>query len=889
MRFAQLCTVAVDNGALYHHPRLSAGSEDGLSSEHGALSTAAAASLAAGGSGLTRDGDLLLRLAETEARLASLTNTLPGIVFQRTMTSDGAIAYPFFSEGVREVLGFAPQSMAVNSAGCLHAVHWADRDGHVAAIRRSAAELSPCRESFRAITESGEVRWLEGSSQPRRRADGTVLWDGVLVDVTASRRAEFRLEMLMEHAADAIVLLDGGGAIDTVNAAAEQLFGWGAAELAGNPFTTLLPPAPAHLDRLLGDPLDPDSGIVGGDPHELTGLRKDGSTFPLEVSTSELRMEGHRLFVVIGRDITRRKQTEAALHESEQRLRAIAANLPGIVFQRILRSSGRLDYSYVSEGCRSFLGLEPEDLLADPELFLRALTDEERQGFYTALGRSARTLEPFEEDMASLGGDGRRRWLRGQSRPTVRANGDIVWDGVMLDVTDRKTAEQRLSFLAYYDPLTRLPNRPAFVEHFTAAADAARHAHGLLAVVSLGIDRFGVINATMGHAVGDQVLIAAADLLQSAIGSGNVMARASGDRFLILVTGYSVKRELVETIEAIHAGAQAMVTVAGEQFEIYASMGAAVFPRDGEDVETLIRNADAALQRAKGQGPATLQFFTKEMSAKASKTLSLQTKLRRGIDNGELIPYYQPQVDLISGRVVGMEALVRWLSPDLGMVSPVEFIPVAEESGLIDAVCESMLSQCAHQNKAWQNAGLPPIPVAVNVSGRQFQYARRLITALETVLGESGLEPRYLELELTESSAMRDADNAIAVVRQLKEMGIACSIDDFGTGYSSLSVLKRFPISKLKIDRSFVMDVITDPNDAAIVDAIIAMAQALKLKVVAEGVEHHAHLEFLRSLGCDQMQGYLFSRPLTAEAMGQLLAEGRRLTFTTATRQASTA
>jgi EAL domain-containing protein (putative c-di-GMP-specific phosphodiesterase class I) len=275
-----------------------------------------------------------------------------------------------------------------------------------------------------------------------------------------------------------------------------------------------------------------------------------------------------------------------------------------------------------------------------------------------------------------------------------------------------------------------------------------------------------------------------------------------------------------------------------------------------------------------------MQVFSKEMSSRAAKTLSLQSRLRRALEHGEFIPYYQPQLDLLDdGRVVGMEALVRWNSPELGMVAPGEFIPVAEESGLVDGICEVMLAECARQNKQWQDQGLPPVPVAVNVSGRQFQYARRLIGALEKTLSDSGLDPRYLEVELTESSAMRDADNAIAVVQTLKDMGIASAIDDFGTGYSSLSVLKRFPIQKLKIDRSFVMDVITDPNDAAIVDAIVAMAKALKLKVVAEGVEQHDHLAFLRALGCDQMQGYLFSRPLPADQMGKLLAEGRRLDF----------
>ena len=811
-----------------------------------------------------------------EARLGGLTANLPGFAFQRVMTADGVISYPWISDGVETLLGFAVASMGVNSKGCLHVVHWADRDLHMAEIRRSAQALDSCREEYRAITATGEVRWLRGASQPLKSADGSVLWNGVVVDVTDGCRAELRLDMLMDHAVDSILVLDGQGHMDTVNVAAEHLFGRSASEMIGQPFAMLLPPELRHAE-ILDAPELSSASLVGGGPRELMGLRKDGSTFPLELSTSEVRQEGQRLFVSIGRDITKRRETEGALRETEQRLRAIAANMPGMVFQRVLHSDGSMEFTYVSEGCRSVMGIGPEELTANPDRFLAMLPIEERQGFLTGLGRSARTMEPFDEEMSVVGADFCRRWLRGQSRPTLRANGDVVWDGVMLDVTDRKLAEQRLSFLAYHDPMTRLPNRPAFLDRFAAAAEAARHNGTLLAVISMGIDRFGIINATMGHAIGDMVLMAAADLIRAAISSDDVIARSSGDRFLLLLTGFAAKRELLDALDRLHHAAQATVNVAGQDFDISATLGVALFPRDGEDADTLIKNADAAFERAKDQGPSTLQMFTKEMSTRAAKTLSMQNRLRRALDHGELSAHYQPQVDLSNGAIIGMEALVRWHSPELGMVSPADFIPVAEESGMIDSICEFMLGLCVRQVKDWQDRGLPAIPVAVNVSGRQFQYARRLLSACERVLSETGLDSRWLELELTESSAMRDADNAIAVVQQLREMGIACSIDDFGTGYSSLSVLKRFPIQKLKIDRSFVMDITTDPNDAAIVAAIVAMAKALKLKVVAEGVETQEHLDYLRYLGADQIQGYFFSRPLPADAMRNLLVEGRRM------------
>jgi len=801
-----------------------------------------------------------------------LQDCLPGFAFLRRLSPEGAIDYPWFSAGVEPLLGFAPAAMGVNAQGCLHVIHWADREAHLDEVRRSAASLTRCRDEFRAITASGEVRWLRGASQPRATPEGGVVWSGVVIDATDERRAELRLDMLMDHAEDSILILDSQGRIDSANAAARRLFDYDEAALIGRPLTMLLDPSHRHPELLDSAGLSSVS-IVGGGPRDLTGVRRDGSIFALELSTSEVRLDGQRLFVGIGRDVTRRRQTEAALRETEQRLRAIAANMPGLVFQRVMWPDGQVGFSYVSDGCRTVLGLEPAELIAQPDRLLALMRDEERNAYLTELGRASRLMEPFDEEVPVLGGDQRRHWLRGSSRPTRREDGAVVWDGVMLDVTDRKLAEQRLSFLAYHDPMTRLPNRTAFLQRFETARDEARRQSSLLALVSLGLDRLGVINATMGHVIGDQVLMGVADLIRAAINANDMMARISGDHFLLLLTGYDNRRALEEALDRLHGHAQTTVTVGDQDFDVSAAMGVALFPRDGEDAETLIRNADAALQRAKGQGTASFQMFTKELSTRARKTLSMQNRLRRAVEHGELSAHYQPQVDLISGAVVGMEALVRWSSPELGPVSPADFIPVAEDCGLIDAICEFMLTTCTRQAKAWQLEGLPGIPVAVNVSGRQFQYARRLIAACERALADVGLDSHWLELELTETSAMRDADNAIAVVQRLKDMGIGCAIDDFGTGYSSLSVLKRFPIQKLKIDRSFVMDVTTDPNDAAIVDAIIAMAKALKLKVVAEGVERQEHLDFLRQLGCDQIQGYIFSRPLPAEAMRDLLVQ----------------
>lgn len=821
------------------------------------------------------DGSADRRLQEAEQRLATITANLPGVVFQRLRRPDGSIIYPFFSAGLKAVLGYTPEEVKVNAAGCLDIVHWADRGDHLRLIHLSAAQLCPCVEEFRAIARDGEIRWLRGTSRPHAQADGGIVWDGVLLDVTALKRTEQTLHMILDHAADCIITIDGRGHMETVNAATQKLFGYTAAEMIGAPVHMLLPESdrPRHRRYLQHLISAGAARRLDHSPRELRGQRKDGTVFPLELAISEMRLEwGHRLFIAIGRDITRRKRTEAALRESEQRLRNIAANLPGIVFQRVLRADGGIQFTYVSEGCRRILGLAADDLMADSGLFLDALSPDGRERYLRRLHQSARDLSPIEDDLRLHTRDGRECWLHGRSRPRLMDDGSIAWEGVLLDITDRKKAEQQLTFLAYHDPLTEVANRPFFLEKVSEICAADRHP----VVLSLGIDRFGIINTTLGHAMGDALLKAVAERLGHSLRPGDMVARAGGDRFLALLPDLSDGREIAALCDTLLQSLARPFFLEGQELEISACLGIGAGPEDGTDGPTLVRNADAALARAKAGGPGSVQRFLPQMREGAGRTLALHHRLRRALDNDEFLPYFQPQVELRNGRIVGMEALARWASPD-GMVSPADFIPVAEEYGLIDGICERMLTACARQMRQWQEQGLAVVPVAVNISGRQFHHPRRLVQTLETVLADSGLAPRLLELELTESSAMRDPDSAISVVGLLQQMGLDCAIDDFGTGYSSLSVLKRFPIKKLKVDRSFVMDLTTDPNDAAIVNAILAMAHALKLKVVAEGVETADHLHFLRNVGCDQIQGYLFSRPLPAQEMGAMLARGDRL------------
>ncbi len=798
-----------------------------------------------------------------------------GFSFRRSRAPDGTLSYPFFSDSVTRVLGFSPSDMTETEDVHALLLHPADRDRYLTEIDRSAATLTPCIEDYRAITRGGAVRWLKGISLPHRTLGGDVVWDGAVRDMSELHRTKLFLDVLMRTTGDFIFILNDSDSILTGNSFGLKMLGRTLDEVLGEPLSLLFPEID---DEMLSAGADSTTRVI-----ETWGQRKDGTSCAVELSITAVQVEKRQYIAIAGRDLTIHKKNEAALLVSERRLQLVTDNVPGVVFQRVLRPDGSLAFVYVSRGAREFLGIEPAELLEDPNRYMRLMTSRERREFLEALGRSAQNMTPFEEEISFRAPGGVTHWLHGQSVPILQENGDIIWDGVLMDVTDRKVAEQRLSFLAFHDPLTHLPNYGAFQERLAEACARGLHTGEHMAIISIGIDRFSVINATLGLRVGDQVLIATAQTLLVSLERRSIMARGQGDRFLLLLAGYKTPQEVIQATERIHTIAQKGVSSGGMDFQISMSSGAVLFPGDGIDsssatpAETLILHAEAAFQRAKGRGSGILQFYNKEMGERALKFLNLQTRLRKAIKNQELLPYFQPQVHLKTGKIIGMEALARWKCPGVGFIPPNEFIPAAEEPGLIDSIFEIILTGCARQIRDWKDRGIPTVPIAVNVSGRQFRYALHLLSLLKETVAKFNIEPQDIQIELTESSAMQDPETAISVVKQLREMGIRCAIDDFGTGYSSLSVLKKFPIDKLKIDRSFVMDITTDHNDAAIVQAIMAMARALEMEVIAEGVEQAEHLAFLRNLGCDVIQGYYFSRPVPAEEMERMLLEGRGL------------
>lgn len=430
--------------------------------------------------------------------------------------------------------------------------------------------------------------------------------------------------------------------------------------------------------------------------------------------------------------------------------------------------------------------------------------------------------------------------------------------------------------LAYHDMLTNLPNRLLFYDRMRQALAHARRYSGLVAVLFLDLDGFKAINDRHGHAVGDRLLQAVATRLKGNMRQSDTIARLGGDEFTILLTGIKSMKDVSRTAQKVLSVVSRPFAIDGHQLGVTCSIGVSVFPHDGSDTESLIKRADFAMYRAKNQGKANYQHFDITVVSQAPKQASFENDLRKAIVNHELRIHFQPQVSLATGQITGVEALVRWQHPEFGLLPPSEFIPLAEETGLIVPLGEWVLRSACIQNKVWQVAGYEPLPVAINLSARQFREIG-LPETVARVLHETGLSPNFLMLEITETNAMQDVEYTIATLEVLKDMGLGIALDDFGTGHSSLSYLKRFPIDLLKIDKSFIQDVPDDPDDACIITAIVGLSQNLGMKVIAEGVETEKQLAFLRAIRCEQMQGFFFSRPLPTRRTLELFDSGKRL------------
>jgi diguanylate cyclase (GGDEF)-like protein/PAS domain S-box-containing protein len=587
-------------------------------------------------------------------------------------------------------------------------------------------------------------------------------------------------------------------------------------------------------------------------------VRPDGSIRWVHDKAFPVRDDEGRVYRVVGvaDDITDRREVEERGRKAAEQTQNILSSITDAFFA--LDAQWR--FTFLNATAERLLRREKAALLAQtlwdefPELIGSVF-----QTNYQKAVTEQRPVE-FEEFYPPLD-----TWFEVHAYPYE--NGLSVY---FRDVTERKRTEERLSYLAQYDPLTGLPNRTLFRDRLRSAIARAKREDRLVAVMFLDIDRFKDINDTLGHLTGDGVLQSVATLLKENLRSADTIARLGGDEFTVIIESISHIDQVGTIAEKMLRAFSQPMMAAGQEIYVTASIGIAVRTADVDDVDELLKHADIAMYHAKQEGRNNYQFYSESIHGKSPEQLSLEGKLRRAVERQEFVLMYQPQVNIASGRVVAAESLLRWQSPDLGLVPPDRFIPLAEETGLIVPIGEWVLQTACAQNKAWQEAGLPPIVISVNLSPRQFRQ-KNLLDAVVALIRDSRLDARFLELEITESMVMHRPEEVTVMLSRLDDIGVRLAIDDFGTGYSSLSYLKRFPVHKLKIDQSFVRDITTDRDDAAIVSAVVAMARSLELLVVAEGVETREQLAFLEKLNCDEYQGYFFSRPVPADEFAELL------------------
>ncbi|SHJ34842.1 PAS domain S-box-containing protein/diguanylate cyclase (GGDEF) domain-containing protein [Malonomonas rubra DSM 5091] len=454
----------------------------------------------------------------------------------------------------------------------------------------------------------------------------------------------------------------------------------------------------------------------------------------------------------------------------------------------------------------------------------------------------------------------------------IELEGQIYLQGILRDITERKKAQQEIQYLAHHDSLTGLPNRNLLKDRVEQNLARARRNNSKSAFLFLDFDRFKNINDSLGHSVGDGVLQEVAKRLKTCLREEDTVARVGGDEFVILLADLEDERAVANVAQKVTELGTTPYEVKGQKFRLTISIGISVFPNDGDNFESLLKNADSAMYHAKNAGRNTFCFYTEDMNAQTLEALNLERDLQHALENNELRLHYQPQLDLESSKVIGVEALLRWQHPTHGNMSPAVFIPIAEERGLINDIGNWVLETACRQSVSWQEQGLPPLRMAVNISALQLHHVD-FYEKVATILAATGMNPEMLELELTESAVMQHEESALVLMQQLKALGLHLAIDDFGTGYSSLSYLKRFPFDKLKIDRSFIKDLPLDTEDGAITQAIIGVGRSLKHKVIAEGVETLEQQNYLRDEGCDQMQGFYFSRPLPPEELVELLEQ----------------
>ncbi len=682
------------------------------------------------------------------------------------------------------------------------------------------------------------------------------------------RLSELHNRAIVDNTADAIFTFGEDGAIGTYNPAAEHIFGYDPYEIVGKSLTVLIPELAARPPAAAID-----VEVFLGERREVTGMRKIRATFPLELSLSAMELGGQRLFVAIGHDITQRKRAEEEVKSQKEWLTTLINAMPDMVCFKdgkgrwlvanrfYLEITGLTDVDY-----RGRTGTELARLSQGQGDYLLGTADTDERAW-----RDGRPIA-YERSMPSP--DGGARVFDVVKIPLFNADGSRR--GLVLvgrDVTERKLAAARIHHLAHHDSLTGLPNRILFQERLRQALAQGKRAPHRVALLFLDLDKFKDINDTLGHHVGDLLLKAVAKRLLRCVRETDTVARLGGDEFAVVLTNLAAPEDASTVAEAIITSIADPFGLEEHEVLTSTSVGITIFPDDADESDQLLKNADLAMFRAKAEGRNGYHFYVAEMDAEVLARKVVERDLRLALGTEQLELHYQPLIDVKTRLITGCEALLRWRHPSRGWLSPAEFIPIAERCDLIQPLGRWILHRACLQGRAWTRHGLPGMKIAVNLSPVQFKNHQGLIAMVRDILDQTGMPADLLQLEITEGIAMQNIDATIEVLQQMQSMGVVISIDDFGTGYSSLNYLKRFPVDKLKIDRSFVVDIGLHPDNAAVVKAIVNLGHSLGTQVNVEGVETREQLDFLIAHHVDEVQGFYFSRALPPDDFAQLVRD----------------
>ena len=802
--------------------------------------------------------DLFVDVARREEQFRSIVSQVPGAVFRAR--ARGAI--DFVSDAIEGIAGVPAASLIGGDTDAwLALIHPQDLAMRRQVTRDALAKGRAYEVEYRIIDAGGNERWVLESGQPQRiPGEEGFLVDGIISDISARKHDEMRIQALLAEQ-DAIldnvmfgVVITRDRHIVSVNRRTERLFGYTAASLAGRPSSVFFP---SEEEYVRAEKEFFDRMVRGAETsHERQIRCSDGSLLWCMVSGSSID-PGHPELgnVWVFADISERRQNEEKLRLSATVIDHIADGVMVVDADGITVA--------VNPAFTAITGYTREEVLGHPWGVRRS--GYHGDAFYEEMERQVKQEDFWRGEFrtARKNGEAYVEWL---TVSTVRDDAGKVthYVGVLNDITRLKESQEKLDYLAHHDPLTSLPNRLLFNDRLLHAIGRATRINQQLAVMFIDLDRFKNVNDTLGHQVGDELLKQVALALAGQLREGDTLARLGGDEFIVLL-------ENVDGLKAGHVAEKLVAMfeqpfiVADYELFVTGSVGISVYPNDALDPNLLIRNADVAMYQAKARGRNGYQFYAPSMSGEGVERLRLEAMLRRSIEKHEIFLNYQPQVEMESGRLIGVEALVRWHNPELGLVSPARFIPVAEDTGFINQLGKWVLEEACRQMVRWEAAGLVVPKMAVNLSVKQFERGS-IVKMVGDILLETGLAPRRLQLEVTESVIMNTGD-ALAFVNDLHGIGVGLAIDDFGTGYSSLAYLKQLPVQTLKIDRSFIQDIATDSNDEAITIAIIQLAKSLNLSVIAEGVETEEQAIFLQRHGCRHAQGFYFARPGRAEEL----------------------